>query len=96
MLKEIKQNRIYELDKLDTIKKEIEPPEIKDRETRDVLILSFSKWQSKCETEIKKMNKKSKLYRKDIRDAITIALSKGVSIDAACEFSGVHHSTYYN
>ena len=42
------------------------------------------------------MNKKSKLYRKDIRDAITIALSKGVSIDAACEFSGVHHSTYYN
>ena len=43
MLKEIKHNRIYELDKLDTIKKEIEPPEIKDRETRDVLILSFSK-----------------------------------------------------
>ena len=38
MLKEIKQNRIYELDILDTVKKEIEPFEIKDKKTRDMLI----------------------------------------------------------
>ena len=37
MLKEIKQNRIYELDILDTIKKEIDSSEIKDKETRDML-----------------------------------------------------------
>ena len=42
------------------------------------------------------MNKKSKLYRKDIREAIITALATGVSIDADCEFSGVNHSTYYN
>ena len=42
MRQETKQNRIYELVEL-LGKKEIEPSEIKDRETRDVLILSFSK-----------------------------------------------------
>ena len=41
MSQKTKQNRIYESDKLDildTIKKEIEPSEIKDKETRDMLI----------------------------------------------------------
>ena len=52
MLKEIKQNRIYELDILDTVKKEIEPSEIKDKKTRDMLIQYLRVDQGKSITDI--------------------------------------------
>ena len=51
MLKEIKQNRIYELVEL-LEKKEIEPSEIKDRETRDMLIWYLRVDQGKSITDI--------------------------------------------
>ena len=55
MSQKTKQNRIYESDKLDildTIKKEIEPSEIKDRETRYMLIWYLRVDQGKSITDI--------------------------------------------
>jgi len=42
------------------------------------------------------MPKKSKLFRLDIRDKIMRVITTGASIDMACDYAGVHHSSYYN
>jgi len=42
------------------------------------------------------MPKKSKLFRLDIRDKIMRVITTGASIDMACDYAGVHPSSYYN
>jgi len=42
------------------------------------------------------MTKKFKLFRADIKSKITEAITTGASIDMACDYAGIHHSSYYN